>query len=332
MQQAVEVRDALHWDIVFVVTAAELIGHYSSFCFAALSRPLDAAAFSMSLIDPQAIGEEVAEATRVEQIAQRLSRLMLHALGHLSGLSQSDNHQNLMFPPAGAEDLDQMETLDAGQIEKQRTAIAEMADQRLEEGFGRNLSYPAFAVRAAWINRREILEAVWAARPWQFPRRLSRLTLAAVSTLAILFMTAEAWDLALSQDWMRVNLLTVCTLLLTTGYVIARQQLLLRRGRKRSEQTVVTSASALAIVLVGMATAWTTLLGIGLGIGWLLFRPHLIASWAASTGLLPAQVDFLEKLQMSCVSASLGLLIGALGASFESQHYFRHVIFVDEEI
>ena len=35
---------------------------------------------------------------------------------------------------------------------------------------------------------------------------------------------------------------------------------------------------------------------------------------------------------MSAFVASVAILIGALGASFEEQHYFRHVIFVDEEI
>jgi hypothetical protein len=29
--------------------------------------------------------------------------------------------------------------------------------------------------------------------------------------------------------------------------------------------------------------------------------------------------------------AALGLIIGALGASFEQQHYFRHITYVDEE-
>ncbi len=85
LQQAVEDRDQKRWDFVFVVTAAELQGHYSSYCFAALSRPLDAAAVSLALIDPAADGEEVDDAQREERIAYRLSRLMLHALGHLTG-------------------------------------------------------------------------------------------------------------------------------------------------------------------------------------------------------------------------------------------------------
>lgn len=332
LQQAAEERALRRWDFVFVVTAAELQGSYSPYCFAALSRPLDAAAISLALIDPTAAGEAADESRRVERIAFRLSRLMLHALGHLTGLARSDDPAAILFHPADAHELDAMDQMDSEQLAKQRHSLAEIADQRLEEGPGRRLSYPAFLIRAAWINRREILEAIRAARPWEFPQRLSRLTIAAVSTISLLFMTAEAWDLALSQAGWQIGLLITGTLLLTTGYVIVRQQLLMRRGRIRSEQTVVTTASAFGIVFTGMFVTWLALCLIGLGISGLLFPAELIASWAASSGLAADQLGLLHTLQMSLFCASLGLLIGALGASFESQTYFRHVIFVDEEI
>lgn len=332
LQQAAEDRDARHWDFAFVVTSAELVGNYSPFCFAALSRPLDAAVFSLSLIDPQTLDEEAEEQERIDRIARRLSKLMLHALGHLTGLPPSADAKQLLFHPATAEELDGMELLDDDQLRRQKAALAEIADQRLEEQSDRKLNNLTFISKAAWINRREIAEAVWGARPWEFPRRLSGLTIASVSTVVILFMTAEAWDLGLSQSGLRVTALVAVCLLLTTIYVVIRQQLLVRRGHGPSEQAVVTSVSALAIVLVGMAITWLSLLLIGLSAGWSLFRPELIAGWAASSNLQPHQLGFATTFKMSCFSASFGLIIGALGASFESQNYFRHVIFVDEEI
>jgi putative flippase GtrA len=332
LQQAVEDRDARHWDFAFVVTATKLVGISSPFCFAAFSRPLDAAVFSLSQIDPQVLDENADDQDRIARIARRLSRLMLHALGHLTGLSPRTDARNLLFHPATAEELDAMDELAEDQLRRQQVAFSEIADQRLEEQLGDKTSYPMFAIRAAWINRREIAEAVWAARPWQFPRRLSGLTIAAVSTILLLFLTAEAWDLGLSQTRLRIATLIAISLSLTTLYVINRQQLLVRRGRRRSEQTVVMSVSAVAIVVVGMAITWLVLLSMGLGAGYLLYRPALIANWATSVDLQPAQAGFEATLQMSSFAASLGLLIGALGASFESHNYFRHVIFVDEEI
>ena len=97
------------------------------------------------------------------------------------------------------QELDAMDELTDDQLSRQRIAFSEIADQRLEEQVGERASYPIFAIHAAWINRREIAEAIWGARPWQFPRRLSSLTIAAVSTIMLLFLTAEAWDLGLAQ-------------------------------------------------------------------------------------------------------------------------------------
>ncbi len=332
LQQAVEERDSRHWDYSFVLTAADLESYYTAHCLAALSRPLDAAVLSFSLIDPIAVGETADETSRVQRVSHRLSRLMLHSLSHLSGLGISDDPTNLMSHPADSEALDAMEMLTENQIEQQRLSFSEVADQRLEESNDQRLSTSAFAARAGWINRREIIEAIVAARPWQFPRRLSGLTLASVSTVAVLLMTAEAWDLALSQTWSSLTLLTSTAWLLTTGYVIVRQQLLMRHGRRPSEQTVVTMTSAIGIVVTGMIVTWFCLLLIGATISGSLFGANLIASWAASSEFSATEVGFVMKLKMCVLSASLGLLIGALGASFESQHYFRHVIFVDEEV
>ncbi|TWU45729.1 hypothetical protein Q31b_09050 [Novipirellula aureliae] len=333
LRQAVEERDAKHWDFAFVLTAAELIGNYSPYCFAALSRPLDAAVISMSLIDPQALGVEVNSTERIERIARRLSRLMLHSLGHLSGLPKSDHPNDLLYHPPNAAALDLMAGLDSENLERQRSALAEIADQRLEERFGkRKLGAVNFILRAVWINRREIYQAVFAARPWEFPKRLSRLTIASFSTLAILLLTAEAWDLALAQGTVRVMALVAVSLVATTAYVVARQQLLIRRGTRRTEQSVMTSASAIGTVFVGMLTTWLTLVVVGLCLAHLLFPSQLIATWAASSFEQPRELGSTTRPQMAFFCSSLALLIGSLGASFESQYYFRHIIFVDEEI
>jgi len=332
LQQALEERDEQHWDFAFVITAAELESHYSSHCFSALSRPLDAAVFSLSLIDPRAIRRGAESEERIVTIAHRLSRLMLHALAHLSGLPRDSNPANLLFHPSSAKQLDAMEELTDFQGERQAAALMEIADQRLEEQSGKPTASFTFVARSAVINAREIWQAILAARPWEFPLRLSGLTLAAVSTLVVLLMTAESWDLALSQSILSMSVLVLVSWLGTTGYVVSRQQLILLNRNRPSEQIVVTNLSAIGIVFAGMLVTWLALAAAALAIASLLFGPGLIASWASSHAQTAAQIDWTERLQMAGFTASLGLMIGALGTSFESQHYFRHIIFVDEEI
>ncbi|TWU05820.1 zinc metalloprotease [Stieleria varia] len=333
LRQAQEERDRKHWDFVLVVTASELTAKYSSAsCFAALSRPFDAAVLSTSLIDPKAEGANVDEARRVDMISGRLGRLMMHAIGHLSGLGSVSEPDNIMHRPSTALDIDRMDQLDESQRQRQEEALIEMADPRLEESSANMIGRWWFVPQAAWINRREILQAVWAARPWQFTRRLSGLTIASVSTLLILMMTAEAWDLAISQTPLANLQLAILVMTGATVFVALRQQLLIRRSSGRSEQNVVTVASALLIVLLGLATTWVTLLALAMLIASLLFSSQLIANWAGAADLSAAQIGWGCRIAMSSFSSSLGLLIGALGASFESQHHFQHVIFVDEEL
>ena len=332
LQRASEQRDARHWDFCFLVTDAELIGTYSPFCSAVVSRPLDAAVFTLSLLDPQAADERLDEQVRGEQIGRRLGQLMLMGMAHLLGLPRDERPDSLASESSSGEPASEVAVFSAQQLDRQRAALAEIADERLEEGRGRRMGLPAFAAWAAWINRREVLQAVVAARPWQFPRRLSRLTIAAVSTVTILLMTAEAWDLGLSQDLLHRTGLVVFSLLATTSYVIRQQQLLVRRGRRHTEQTIVTTVSAIGIVLTGMSVTWMTLWAMAAVASLVLFDNALIVAWAASTDLSVTDALILERLRMSAFAASAGLLIGSLGASFESQNYFRHIIFVDEEI
>ena len=332
LQRASEQRDARHWDFCFLVTDAELIGTYSPFCSAAVSRPLDAAVFTLSLLDPQAADQELDEQARGEQVGRRLGKLMLVGMAHLLGLPRDERPDSLSPESSSSDQASDVGVFSAQQLARQRAALSEIADERLEEGRGRRMSLPAFAAWAAWINRREVVQAVVAARPWQFPRRLSRLTIAAVSTVTILLMTAEAWDLGLSQDQLRRFGLGIFSLLATTSYVIRQQQLLIRRGRQHTEQTIVTTTSAIGIVLSGMAVTWVTLWALAALASLVLFDNSLIVAWAASVDLSATDSLILERLRMSAFVASAGLLIGSLGASFESQNYFRHIIFVDEEI
>ena len=56
--------------------------------------------------------------------------------------------------------------------------------------------------------------------------------------------------------------------------------------------------------------------------------PELILRWAPTVS---AEDTVPSVFVLAGLVSSLGLLIGSLGASFEGQHYFRHVIYADEE-
>lgn len=327
LREAAEARTVHAWDFALLMTADELIARRRSFAFAALSRPLDAAIVSTSRVVP---GPDAG--TDEATVLDRLATLCLHAIAHLGGLATTRDCNGVLFHPATAADLDGMSRFSDREHAELAAALHAIADERLEERASNMSSRWRFTARAAWINREEIVEAVIAARPWEFPQRLSRLTTAALSTLALLLMTAESWDLGLSQGGGRIVLMALAVLLATTLYVVTRQQLLMRRHHELREQLVVTRVSALLIVLAGLAITWLGIAALALLAGITLFDADLVAAWAASNQLSAADIGIGTATKMAGFCASIGLLIGSLGASFEDQHHFQHVIFVDEEL
>ena len=330
---AIEERDNRRFDFAIVLTSAELVSVYLNNCFAAFSRALDSAVISLSPIDPKALGVDADRDTRIIRIARRVSRLMLHSIGHLNGLPESDHPNDLMYRPPSPAAIDHMAALTATDVAIQRLFLSRVADQRLEETKNvHRMTRVQFGLQAILANRKEILQAVMTAAPWQFPRRLSGLTIAAFSTLAVLLMTAEAWDMALTQGSHRMAILAMGSIVVTTIYVIVRQQLLMRRRRRRSEQSVATATTSVMVVTAGMLFMWVVLFGVAMAVTWALFSNQLIANWATTTMVAPGDVHPIDRCVMAAFTASLGLIIGSLGASFESQQYFRHIIFIDGEI
>jgi hypothetical protein len=123
--------------------------------------------------------------------------------------------------------------------------------------------------------------------------------------------------------------LSCSALMVTSLYILRRQRLLMRREiTGLSEQTVITNTSVIAVVVLGMLTTYALLFFAALGLITLFFHHKLVMEWAAS---LDGQITTVHYVILAAFVSSLGLLIGALGASFEQPHYFRHVTYIDEE-
>ncbi|MEW6490778.1 MAG: hypothetical protein AB1578_23055 [Thermodesulfobacteriota bacterium] len=315
-------REARHWDFALVVTRGDLRAYYKRYALATPSRALGVGVLSTARLGggAEGVGEQ--------PVGRRIAALALHLLGDLNGLAHDTTQGSYLCPPQDPSDLDGMNVFPTWQRDALGKELAEVADLRLEERAGRPASW-AFYLRASWIALDDIASAVVQARPWEFPFHLSRLTTAAVSALLVVLLTAEAWDLGTSRPGNVVIALSVLSLVGTTTYILLRQRLLLRRkGPRLTEQRVAANVSITVATALGMATTYLGLFLLALGVEWALFAPDLVAGWTPS---LAGPIRARHYLAMAGFAAALGLGIGALGASFEGQHYFRHVAYVDEE-
>ena len=329
LQHGVEERDVHGWDFALVVSASDLVPHYKSRAMAVVARLLDLGVLSTARLDPFAFDETESEAGRLELMTGRLQKLMHHVLGHLCGLPNIDEPDNLMFNLQSVGQLDTMHDLTEEQVGQMREHLVEIDDVRLEEVRGARRSRWRFYLRSAWINSHEIFDAVRGAKPWEFPRRLSRVTTAAVSSLLVLMITAESWELALSHTLPRMLCLLAIALLVTTVFILQRQRLLARREHRRlTEQVVVSNISTVLIVAAGMASTAALLFFLTMLTGVGLFGTTAVGGWA---GHADRALSLEEHLLMAAFVTSLGLFVGALGTSFEDHYDVRHITFVDEE-
>lgn len=328
-------RDSGRRDFGFVITPSELRARYRPFAFAAIARSLDLAVISTARLDPRMSDITAEENKRRSVICRRLLFLLKHSLGHLSGVireskpGHDETSNDVMRNVESPEDLDCTCRFADMQTMQMIDVLQEVADVRVEETpeAGRQ-SRGLLFLKACRVNRHEVLDAVWQAEPWKFPLRLGRLTTASVSSMALLMLTAETWELAFSQSAWSITVLLLVSLFVTTAYVVARQRLLVRRGERRmTEQIAVSNAAASLIVFCGMATMAALLFVLTTMLGVLLFSPSLIAGWTGAE-MTPHRDNW---LLMSGLVSSFGILIGALGASFEDSHHFRHVTLIDEE-
>ncbi len=322
-------RLARQWDFVFGVTSADLETEFKDWMFGCPARSMAAAVLSTVRLDPLAWRDHSDGEERIEQIAHRLFALFLHLLGHLAGLDHCDQPTSAMYPIETVYDLDRIEGYDPESIQALADDLRDVADPRLEEERDAQRGWVGFYLRALWRGRDDVWDAIRANRPWTLLYRLNTLTTAAVSATLFLLMTAEAWDLGMGLSSAFIGELSLASLFLTTWFIIRRQGLLVRRMRPQwTEQTVVTNASIVLTILGGMAALYVVLFGMVGLLSLLLFRPHVIIGWISSLGGPPGPIHY---MRLAGLIATLGLGIGALGATIEDQTDFRHIAFIDEE-
>ena len=326
LDQAVAERQSKGWDFAVAFTASDLHTMRKPYALGTPSQGLDASTISTARLDPAAQRSVVSKSERETVLRRRIAALFYHLLGDLVGLAHSDDPTSPMFPPDLPEDLDRTGGYTAAEQALLADLLNDVADLRVEETRGSPRGRWSFTARVVARSGDEIWEAVLRNRPWTLVWHLSKFTGAALSTLLILMLTAEVWDVGVRLPLEGVIIALSLVLALTTYFVVTRQRLLTRRMRGRlTEQVVVTDLAIVLTILGAMVSMALVLIMLALGIIWLM-PEELAARWTDI-----AVLYWHDNLALAGAVTIVGLVIGALGASIEEQTTFRHVAFIDEE-
>lgn len=246
---------------------------------------------------------------------------------------QIDHLTRLLAYLAGLDTLDELGSDQRCQAlsDQERQALvpllAAIADLRLEESETPKRSFWTFAMRTVRLNAGVVWRAWVEARPWRLPFWLSGLVTASISALVVLIVTAEAWEVGTHLNALQAIGLAGFSVIVSSLFLLRRQGLLISTSQNRlTELRVVTDFTTVLCVFTGMATAFLGLFAAALLTGLALFDADLIAKWIGRPD------DGWARSGMADLVASIGLIVGALGASFEGKARFRHLLHIDAEL
>ena len=317
-------RDTNHWDITLVLTDVDLIAYRRPFTFVAPSTALAVGALSTARLDPRIRGRDATREERVEVLTHRVYGLALYLIARLA-LGGGDVAEQLPDPNDLAA-LDGFRSPDPARVAVLGASLRRMAAPRLEEKH-RPGGRLRFALATAVRNRKAILTSVARARPWNFPLELRRLAIASFSTLVVLMMTAESWDLALTRSWGELTRLSVGAWLAVCWFLVAHPAV--RHGGADgapTEQVMQGRITAALVIAVGMLTTYALAFVLAAGTGFLLIAPSVVDSWSAVQGYSGPG----DYFQLAAFVAAIGILTGALGASLEDRDFLFHVAYIDQ--
>lgn len=256
--------------------------------------------------------------------AQRLVSLILHTFGHILNLGHSPEPTNVMHDFSSVDSLDRMSQLSEVQLEQMARNIGVEAHD--EQARGSSLQFWWRHVKG---NLGVIGDTLLRANPLRLIPKLPTFLTAALSVVAVLFFSAEVWDVADAVAAYQIVLFmvvaaTVATLVLYRTFGFGT---LLDRERLVSESTVVTQTTTLLAVLLTVVSLLVLFFGLTFLAAVTIFPRELMSQWVS----VDAADDAVDHIKLSLFLASMAVLTGSLGGRGDSKRLVRAVLFLDEE-
>ncbi len=297
------------WDYVIVLVSNELQPRYRISTIGVPSSALEVAVLSSSELDEN------------DGLDEKIAALALHLLGHLWGLSHSE--EGPMVPPENYKILSLSSFPDyQKKVIEQR--LSEASDARLEEQ-RKKWGGVSFYWSTFWTDPKSILKDVMDYSPWRLPLKMAKMTAATAVSMIFILMGAESWELGVHFSPWLLFFGTVLAVVGATIFIFAGQNLgQLSREIGYKEQLARTRIVIFTTLLYGMFFLWVLFMIFVIVVGFVFPRDIL-------NGWLGSQLTFRDLLRFASFSGILGLLAGAVGGNLEEEDEIKADLFYDEE-
>lgn len=306
---------------LIIVTDVDLSPSKMSYTLALPSRLTNIALVTTRRLNPEFWGRETDNALA----ADRLSKLLIHAFGHLLNLSHSANPENVMAKIEGVEALD-------GMVDFTKAQVDEIEKTLPVEAFERSTRSNKFSFAVSTIFRRlsSIVKAVIRANPLRLVTRMPTMLATAISVIALLLFGAEVWDYAAMASNGQVAGLTILSFAIGT-FVLFRAfsfATVSARDGRVMESSIVTSAATIITLFLTLFVMFLGFAGLMLFFAETIFPRPLMESWTTVEDA--RSLD--DHIRLATFLAGLGVLSGSLGGSADSRNVVRRVLFMSDEI
>ncbi|MDJ0315476.1 hypothetical protein [Arthrobacter sp. H35-D1] len=163
-------------------------------------------------------------------------------------------------------------------------------------------------------------------RPWRLVPRLSSAMAAALATGAFGIFYTSIWSMADYLPTRRLVIIALLSIMIIGSWLVLHNKLWERpHGVRQKEKRVLYNLATLLTLLLAMLLMYVALFLIILAGALIIIDPAFLAMQ------LDGDVGFREYVNLSWLSASLGIVAGAVGSSFDDEESVRKATFSRRE-
>lgn len=256
--------------------------------------------------------------------------LLLHLIGHLSGLPHKNMRESKVMAPFELRENRQ----GVPRFSKEERDILRQKSEHLPERElrgGTMLEGLIFHILMSLRHPKDLMRPLL--RNWAFllPLSLPGLATAAVAPSFLLVFTAEIWDVGINMQNQTAVMYALISVVAASLYLVRVQSLFLPRKEKR----ILTEHLAVANVVIFLSILLACI-GLFFLVGALMylievyiFPQGLMKTWP--TLLDQPEINWEAKLRLAAFISTVGVTTGALAGGMESKTVIQHLALFQDE-
>lgn len=311
------------YDAVLVLTNVALLSRWKRMEAGLASSVSRVMVISTRKLSTSRRGEPVRPLSS-EPVRWNAAALLLHLLGHISGLPHKEPFESrIMQPFEFREERRRAPSFSLEERDLLQRKGKHLPERELEGGT--LLEGLVFHIIMAFRHPKKVILPLLKNGALLLPLSLPGLATAAVAPSFLLVFTAEIWDVGLNMSNQITIIYALVSILGASLYLVRVQALFLPRKEKRilTEHLAVANTVIFLSILLACIGLFILVGGLMFVIEIYIFPEGLMTTWPTLLDL--PEVHWTDKLRLAAFISTVGVTTGALAGGFDSRTVMHHL-------